>query len=82
MELLSTFFPFPKCEVSHMLSIMPKLLLISLLLVSHFGIAVLTREQTNPRTLLYLIIRYMYFASFMITTEVPSCLPQSLRVGI
>lgn len=77
MGLLSAFLPSPKCEFSHMLSIMSKLLLISLLLISHFGIAILTREQTNPRTLLYLIIKYMYFASFMITTKVPSCLPQS-----
>lgn len=49
--LLSTFLPFSKCEVSLMLNITHNPLSISLLSVSHYGIAVPTnlREQTNPR---------------------------------
>lgn len=47
MGLLSTFLPSPKHEVSRMLTIMSKLLLISLLLVRHFGIAILTNKGTG-----------------------------------
>lgn len=47
MGLPSTFLHSPKHEVSRMLTIMSKLLLISLLLVSHFGIAILTNKGTD-----------------------------------
>ena len=49
--LLSTFPPFPKGEVSYMLSIALNPLSISLLSVSHYGIAVPTnlQEQINLR---------------------------------
>lgn len=85
--LLSTFLPFPKCEVSHMLSITPNLFSISLLSESHYGIYVPTnlQEQASPRTWSHMIIKYLYTHRSLITTEAPSwallisysCLSQS-----
>lgn len=49
--LLSSFLPFPRREVSHMLSITPNPLSTNLLSVSHYRIAVLInlQEQTSSR---------------------------------
>jgi len=75
--LLSTFLPLPKCEVSHMLSITPNPLSISLLSVSNYGIIVTTtttttlQEQINPRKWSDVIIKYVYAPPSKITIEAP-----------
>lgn len=46
--LLPTFLPFPKCGVSHMLSVIPNPLSITLLLENHYGILYLVTHRSRP----------------------------------
>lgn len=46
--LLPTFLPFPKCGVSHMLSVIPNPLSITLLLENYYGILYLVTHRSRP----------------------------------
>lgn len=71
--LFSTFLPFPKCEVCHMLCTVPSPLSISLLWIRNYGVPVPInlQECTSPGIWSQMIIKYMSTPPAMITTAEP-----------